>query len=76
MLYQEKMSNRIGELICYLEDTANEVQESALIDNEKWNKGDYWGEINQMIEWIKQRKKHFDGEYGGVTAVLDNSMSD
>ena len=76
MLYQEKMSNRIGELICYLEDTANEVQESALTDNEKWNKGDYWGEINQMIEWIKQRKKHFDGEYGGVTAVLDNSMND
>lgn len=62
--FQRKMSGRKVEYVTRVRKQAEEIAKVAEIDNEKWDKGDYYKEVNEMIEWIMKRYDFFEREYG------------
>lgn len=62
-IYQNKLSDRIEELMWRLQDDVGRVAESAEKDNEKWEKGEFGDEVQMMREWIMSRYEFFEDEY-------------
>ncbi len=70
--FQRKMFGRKVEYVTRVRKQAEEIAKVAEIDNEKWDKGDYYKEVNEMIEWIMKRYDFFEREYG---VGLENSVN-
>ena len=64
MAFKEKMSGKKEEFVSFFLKRADEIEQLARYDNEKWKKGDYDEEIRQMAEWIGARYDYFEEEYG------------
>ena len=64
-VYQERLLGRKDELTWKVDSEAEKIAELAEINNEKWEKNDFWTEVETMIRWIGQRYDYFEEEYGG-----------
>lgn len=63
-LYQRYFSGREDELINEIMVNANYIRDGAVIDNKKWNKGDFDVDLKEMVDWINRRYSYFEIEYG------------
>lgn len=62
--FQNKMSGKKEESLIRLRTVANYVSESAISDNKKWNKNDFWMEIDNLADWVEKRYDYFEQIYG------------
>lgn len=63
-LYQRYFSGREDELINEIMVNANYIRDGAVIDNKKWNKGDFDVDLKEMVDWINRRYSYFEIKYG------------
>lgn len=63
-LFNEKMSGREQELTIMFTSTLDLIRESAIIDSEKWRKGEFEVEAEYLLDWVKARYDYFEQVYG------------
>lgn len=63
-LFNERMSGRVTELMWAIREKEKIIQEAAYFDDDKWGKTEFDNEVELMLEWIKERYKYFEQEYG------------
>ena len=68
--YREKMQGRVEELVVMIPEWASGIEVPMREDYQKWDKGDYRKEIDDMVEWIKRRAEFFEKEYGVYKADI------
>lgn len=59
-IYQNKLQDRRWEILGYIRDKAISIRESAVRDNEKWNKRNFDDEVEYLIWWVNERFDYFD----------------
>lgn len=68
--YREKMQGRVEELVVMIPEWSSGIEVPIREDYQKWDRGDYKKEINDMVEWIKRRAEFFEKEYGVYKADI------
>ena len=70
-IYVEKLYGKSGEIVEYVRNVADEIRTEAMMDNWKWNKGDYDDAVSYLVWWIEQRCWMMDVVYGRNGLLLD-----
>ena len=68
--YREKMQGRVEELVVMIPEWSSGIEVPIREYYQKWDRGDYKKEINDMVEWIKRRAEFFEKEYGVYKADI------
>lgn len=64
-VYAERLSGRLGELKRHIVVTAARIAPLAEADNARWERGNYYENVDYLLEWVERRYWHFEAEYGG-----------
>ena len=70
-VFTDVMSGRKNELLRMIKSKASSVEEVAKKNNERWERNDFWEEVNKMLDWIEKRYDYFEQEYGEETSGKD-----
>ncbi|MBR3230426.1 CotH kinase family protein [Candidatus Saccharibacteria bacterium] len=63
-VFQTKLSGRAEELLDFIRMRAKLIEDEALVDAETWDLGDFVAETEYLIDWVRERYKMFEWEYG------------
>ena len=63
-VFNEKMVGKGEELMTRIINKATEIYQAALKDGEKWEKGNFIAETENLIRWVKARYDYFEETYG------------
>ena len=63
-VFAERMAGRKAELRQHMLSTAAMISERAVSDNERWGRGDFYAEVDYLLDWVERRYQHFEEEYG------------
>ena len=72
-IYKEKMKWRKNELLLEVKKKAGDIFEAVFADEEKWDNGGFWEEIEIMEKWINERYDYFDRIYGGEVVLIEEA---
>ena len=64
-IYRAKIYGRTDDIVAYIDMRAERIEEKAILDNYKWEKGDFWEDVDWLKWWVKERLRIYDSVYGG-----------
>ncbi|MBQ3453225.1 CotH kinase family protein [Candidatus Saccharibacteria bacterium] len=64
-IYTERLSGRFDELKRHIITTAAEIAPAAEADNARWGRGNFYENVDYLLDWLSRRYRHFEAEYGG-----------
>ncbi len=71
-IYDDKLSPKRGIIGDYIMERAEYIRESALLNNLKWEAGDYDAEVKYLLWWIGERFEFMDSVYGKRAMMMRN----
>ncbi len=63
-IYRDRLMGKDDEILAFIKSQVSEIKDQVLYDNSRLNFDDYYSEIESLMNWISERFKHFDEEYG------------
>lgn len=73
-VFQENMMGREEELVKMIYNKGEEIEEAAVVDGEKWNRGDFEAELAAMVQWIRARYEYFEKVYGDDSSIKTKAV--
>ena len=64
-IFRERLAGKSEEVVSELEKSADKIREAARYNNGKWGLAAFDGEVQDLLNWIKERLEFLEGEYGG-----------
>lgn len=73
-IFRENMMGREEELVRMIYHKGEEIEEAAVVDGEKWNRGDFETELTAMVQWIRARYEYFERVYGDGSFIKTKAI--
>ena len=71
-IFTENMSGRSREVAAAIDNRVERIYYAAINDGLKWDRDEFQTELKELKQWIMQRYKHFEDEYGETS--IDRRM--
>lgn len=69
-VFAERMAGRKMELISHIAKQADRIYLAVQRDSGRWEKVDYVGDVQYLLDWVNRRYEHFEDTYGNEGEAL------